>query len=211
MEKSTDNNFFDLLNLKTQVDTNLLEENLPKDRAAFYEALKTLIDVKINEEEIYFKFDKLEEVFTAVALGNFTTRLDIPRQKNLFSFLATSINAVIEELEANVSKNALLISSLQCIPDAAIITDTRGSISFANDKATMLLNRSLNDTIKLMIQNVFELQMQFGTSGEFELKEDAAVKIRPYNQDLISVRLTVKQIKGKNDELEGYIYLIKEN
>lgn len=209
MEEQSKQNFMDLRGLKGQVAKSLLSENMANDKVAFYEALKTLIDIKINEEEILFKFDKLQEVFTEMALGNFSNKIDIPNQKNLFSFLAVSINAVIEELEANVKKNEFVQATIECITEPAIVTDSKGNILFVNDKVDHLLNTHKEILKDLRIANIFENHAQFGDPGNEDVFMDKKVNIRPYNKEFSPVLLTVKPISCKSGKVDGYIYILK--
>ena len=209
MEGKNNQDFIDLLKLKSHVELSLLPETMVKDKAAFYEALKTLIDIKINEEEILAKFDTLQEVFTEMAQGNFNHRIEIPNQKNLFSFLAVSLNAVMEELRANVKKNEFVQVSIECISDPAIITDKKGSILFVNDAVAHMLNSPKEILKDLIIANIFESHTQFGIpemEGDFK---NIKVNIRPLNQDFIPVLLTVKTITDKSEKVDGYLYILK--
>lgn len=209
MEGKNNQDFIDLLRLKSQVELSLLPETKVKDKAAFYEALKTLIDIKINEEEILTKFDTLQDFFTEMARGNFNRRIDIPNKKNMFSFLAVSLNAVIEELEANVKKNEFVQTSMECIADPAIITDKKGSILFVNDPAVDILNTPKDIIKDLIIANIFESHTQFGLLEVNGPIKDIKVNIRPLNKDLIPVLLSVKKIGDKSEKVDGYLYLLK--
>lgn len=200
----------DLQVMENEIDNKLLEENLSEENETFYKALKTVIRLKAGAEELQYKFEKFSEVFNAMAVGDFSKRIDIPNRKNLFSVMGSSINSVNEELNVNVVKKQYLESCLEYIPHIAIVTDKSGSILFANALTLKILNKTTDYINRLLIANIFESRTQFGGfDPEPESLEDQPVTIQ-YLDISFKARMTLKKIRDKFEETDGYLYIIKK-
>lgn len=174
----------------------------------FYQALKDLIDLKQNVEEFNHKFDQIGNVMTAMAKGEFNSRVDIPLSRNLFSFIGTAVNSVAEELEKNVTKISFLETLLELQPQPAIITNKQGTILFANKHAYAVTNYPPGYLSKLKISNLFASKLRFGNSGINDEIRKERVFISMYNKpELFNTSLTIQKIMSKGNALDGYLYL----
>ncbi|MBX9850653.1 MAG: hypothetical protein K2X86_02735 [Cytophagaceae bacterium] len=209
MERSPENMYTELQRIELELENLLSDENISSEKADFYKALRTVISLKTDSEELNYKFEEIHKVFTAIAIGDFTQRIDVPNRKNIFSHLGTSINAIVEELKVNVVKKQYLEASLEYIPHIAIITDKEGTIKFANSLTYKILGKTKEYILKLRIANIFESQTQFGIlnpkSNSFE---DITVKITYFDRSF-NVSLSVKEIYNKLDQKDGYLYIAK--
>ena len=174
----------------------------------FYQALKDLIDLKQNVEEFNHKFDQIGNVMTAMAKGEFNSRVDIPLSRNLFSFIGTAVNSVVEELEKNVTKRSFLETLLELHPFPTIITDTEGTILFANKAAYTITNYPKGYLTKLKIGNIFASKLQFGNSNSNDEITQEKVFISMYNKsEGFNSSLTIQKILSKGNILDGYLYI----
>jgi signal transduction histidine kinase len=209
MKNSSNNPYSDLENLDTEILRLIGEENTSDPEAKFYEILRTVISLKIDSVELNHKFEAINIVLTALAIGDFSQKVNVPNRKNIFSHLGTSINAVIDELKVNVVKTPYLEASIEFISDIAIITNKEGGISFVNSVTLKVLEKRKEYLIDLRIANIFESKTQFGISNpDFNKFENIPVKIDYFNVKK-DVNLTVKQIFNKLGELDGYLYIAK--
>ena len=173
----------------------------------FYQALRDLIDLKLNVEEFNHKFDQIGDVMSLMARGEFNQRVDIPISRNLFAFIGTSINSVIDELDRNVTKISFMEPLLEAIPQPAIITDKDGIILFCNKSAYAFTNYPPKYLLKLKIHNLFEKKLKFGESDTEDFMERVNVSICLYNKiQLIETVLTIQKVINRNGTLDGYLY-----
>ena len=173
----------------------------------FYQALKDLIDLKLNVEEFNNKFDQIGDVMTAMARGEFNQRVHIPISRNLFAFIGTSINSVMDELNRNVVKTGFLETLLELEARPTIITDAKGVILFSNKSAYTLTNYPPKGLSRLIIKNLF---IEIIDLGDMELSYRKSVSISLYNKpDPIEVSLSVQRIYDKQGTVDGYIYFFE--
>jgi PAS domain-containing protein len=178
----------------------------------FYRALKDLVDLKLNVEEFNSKFDEISEAMTAMAQGNFNQRVDIPIARNLFAFIGTSLNSVIDELEKNVVKIGFLETLLEANPTPALITDPKGVILYGNKAAHELTNYVPKSLIRLIIKNLFAEKAQFGNSNTEATVTNEKVLLTTYNGfEPLEVNLTIQKVIGKGGVIDGYVYLFDKN
>ena len=177
------------------------------DEKKFYTALKDLIDLKLNVEEFNHKFDQISDVMTSMAKGEFNSRVDIPISRNLFAFIGTSLNSVIDELDRNVTKISFIEPLLEAIPQPTIITNKDGVVLFCNKSCYALTNYPPNYLSKLRISNLFTKKLQFGESDTNDTVERQKVSICLYKKtEPIEALLTIQKITNRNGEIDGYMY-----
>jgi len=203
-----ENTYPDLQGIKSKIDEILASDNLTREKAEFYKVLKSIISLKIDSEELQYKFGKFEKVFTAMAIGDFSERMDIPNRKSLFSYMGVSVNAVIEELKVNVVKKQYLEELLEYIPHIAIVTDTTGAIMFVNAVASKVLRKPNAELVSLLIANIFKSKNQFGVIDSFPPFEDVKSEIN-YFDSIQEVSLTVKEVHDRLGQVDGYLYIGK--
>lgn len=205
-----------LLNLKFEI-SEIINQNLietakfdNQKKIEFFTALETILDLRVQFENLIERSDEFEEVATAIASGDFDKRINVPNSKDLFSTFSTLLNVIGEELKSNVVKNHYLQEALEAIPDSALITNKAGTILFSNAPASKLLNLEKEDLRFLEIVNIFETQKQFGSETKFINEHIRMITlVRPFNRPVISVDLSIKKLIGNDGVLDGYLYILK--
>ena len=176
----------------------------------FYEALKDLIDLKLNIEEFNNKFDQIGDVMVSMAKGEFNKRVDIPVSRNLFAFIGTSVNSVIDELERNVIKKSFLETLLETSSTPIIITDTEGIILFSNKAAYVFTNYPPDGLSRLIIKNLFVGKSNYIIPESGEALEQMNVSVVLYNElTTKEAKLNIRHIYNRQGTIEGYIYLLE--
>jgi len=199
-----------LLKLEKEIEQIISSEIGSDDKLSFYKAIKMVINLKLNVDEFNQRFQEFEELFTSIAMGDFSKRMDIPNRKNLFTYMASSINAVIDEQEVNLIKKQYLETCLERIHELALITDKKGTIQFVNERATTILNRSKPDLIKLFVANIFESQLQFGIEEpDFKNFKDIPLSIIPFGKEKVEMLLSIEPILNRLEQIDGYLYTAK--
>jgi signal transduction histidine kinase len=199
-----------LLKLEKEIEQIITSGIGSDDKLSFYKAIKLVINLKLNVDEFNERFQEFEELFTSIAMGDFSKRMDIPNRKNLFTYMASSINAVIDEQEVNLIKKQYLETCIEKINEIALITNKKGTIQFANEKAATVFNRNKSDLLKLFVANLFESQLQFGIEiPDFKNFKDIPLRIIPYGKEKIEVLLTVEPILNRLEQIDGYLYTAK--
>lgn len=202
--------FKHLVKLESEVKKEIEEQEAQQRKATFYKALDTIIDLKLSVEEVNQRFETISDVFISMATGDFSKRLEINVTKNLFTWLATNVNMVNDELQRNVVKNNFLEEALELTSDMALMTNTKGVIIYANSASTEYLNQTKDNIITLGIANIFESKTQFGVAKkEGEKIENVKVMICPYNSKSFPAELTIKEVVGL-EGIDGYLYQVKK-
>ncbi len=175
----------------------------------FLNSFKSLLDMKVQTDELTRKFDMLEDVVAAMAEGDFSKRVDLPSTKTLFASLGVLMNVLAEELEDRVIKKHYLVQTIELLPDPVLITDNDGVIIFSNKLACALLNRSLEDVLFLKVANIFATRKQFVTSTFSWETVTISNLLQPYNMEPIPVEIDILELRDWNNKKDGFIYTIK--
>jgi signal transduction histidine kinase len=214
MEKKPDKNDSTLVNIQDSLDSILSNlKNLEEDDILYYEAIKKLVDLKLNEGDFNERLKEIENVMLALGKLDFTKRVQIENSKDLFTFLGSCINLVAEELEANAIPKEFLTSSMNILlrrkPEVALLADQHGKIISASGN-TEILGYKQDKLTNSKIQGVLTIDLQF-TAENLGNIEDVEIHYINPNHELASALISIDKIEHPTEvDQTHYLYSFKQ-
>ena len=194
--------------MKEQIDSLIEESKSLNEKDTFLKALKHIVDLKLNVEEITRGLDDFEDQVIALSHLDFRKRVKEDSRKHLFSLIASSMNMLGEELEAKATKKLYLKEAIDLATDSIIIiTNSDFIVESANTKFYKHLGYSNESANNQSIIQYFALKTFF-----HKLREDSEIILNSdihlidnYN-NFVSIKLNVKPIMDNNNSLEGFLF-----
>lgn len=189
-------------------------KNLSEDDILYYEAIKKLVDLKLNESEFNDSFKEIEEVMISMGRLDFTKRVPIENSKDLFAFLGSCINLVADELEENAIPKDFLTSSMNILmerkPEVALLANKAGKIISASGD-TELLGYKADKLTNSKIQGVLTIDLQFTAENLGQIVDKEIHYINP-NHELASALISIDVIEHPTEKDQThYLYSFKRN
>jgi|GEM_PF-5314589 len=192
--------------------------SLDEKDIAYFQAIRNLIDFKLNEDEVKTNFAEINDVLTSMAQLNFSKRVKVENTKDLFSYLGASINLVNEELEGEIlHKNLhaeIIENVLRTKADHIITLDGFSLITYIDEKLCDLLNYNIDDIIGKNISTILSCEsVSLILDSGLNVKEKEVFLIGRKSKEEISMKLTVKKIKftkGTEYKIGGFLYLFSK-
>ena len=194
-------------------------KSLDEKDIAYFQAIRNLIDFKLNEDEVKSYFTEVNEVLTSMAQLNFSKRVKVENTKDLFSYLGASINLVNEELEGEILYKNLHTEIVENIlgtkADHIITLDGFSLVTYVDEKLCDLLNYNIDDLIGKNISNILSCEsVSLILDSGLNVKEKEVSLVVRKSKEYIPMKLTVKKIKfakGSEFKIGGFLYLLKQN
>src|SRR6185437_4711182 len=175
--------------------------------------LKRLVDYKVNEQEFKHQYKEFADMAIAIAKLDFTRKINVENTKDIFSYIATAMNLLSEELEHRaIPKNYLeqtIEYATEINPDFTILSDSNGKIIAAGVKADSNIGYNASELKGKQVQSLFASDIHYMISEErqFETKE---INIFNSKSDLVLVTLYSKELFHDRAETPAYLYMMKE-
>ncbi len=205
-----------LSDVKDQLDKIIRElQDVSEDEAAYYQSIKRMISVKQQEYDVLKQFNDFNRAIIAMTRMDFSHRLDVDNRKDLWAYMATSLNMLNEELEERVlPKEIVQLAMNQVVhfkPDWVIITTREGIVKFSskNEMAGGLINYDEKNLIDKRIQNFFATNISFMTSRDNAMTEKMVYLVNA-DSTLLPVNLYVKELQSSYQDVFYYLYLITQ-
>ncbi|GEM_PF-1023111 len=205
-----------LSDVKDQLDKIIRElQDVSEDEAAYYQSIKRMISVKQQEYDVLKQFNDFNRAIIAMTRMDFSHRLDVDNRKDLWAYMATSLNMLNEELgERVLSKEIVQLAMNQVVhfkPDWVIITTREGIVKFSskNEMAGGLINYDEKNLIDKRIQNFFATNISFMTSPDNAMTEKMVYLVNA-DSTLLPVNLYVKELQSSYQDVFYYLYLITQ-
>jgi signal transduction histidine kinase len=230
-----------LTNIGNQVDRLLQENNhLDIDQVAHLKTIQNIIVNNLNTNRPESIFDGYNKVILEWARLNFTPRLKIGDEKDIFEYINLMLNLIIEEIEHAVVSRDYYEETLEELvlvkPDFVITTDIFGVIKFSTSTTEEFLGFTKQDLLAMPIQEIFEHPGTCESINDFIItfKEKNNKTAKSINANFLSnipeeERIDSKYgfswLKTKNDKsinvsvsvkrilnhvIDGYVYSFKE-
>ena len=200
--------------MQEQLDKIITDsETLNEDDAIYYHAIKKLIDFKLNEDEVKRQFKDFQDVIIATAKMDFSQRIHIENEKDLFSYIACGLNMLNEELEDQAMPKAVHESVMEYVikekPDYVILTDASAKIIYISGECDLATGYSKDQLLNQDIQNLFAYPVHFTNQATGEIKSKE-VNMVLSDASLIPVILSLHEIPYYRNQQSYYLYIFKK-
>jgi hypothetical protein len=215
MDKKDINESHEILTvMQSQLDKIIAESKSSNlDDIIYYQAIRKLIDFKLNENEVKEQFKKFTDIVVSMSELDFSRRMVVENSKDMFAFIGTSLNTLNEELEAKVVPKEFLdeiISNIMEVkPDFSVLTNTDGKIVLVSKNPESIIGHSRKDLDGKRIQNFFATNIHFHTNNG-NLFKDHEIQIINPDKELISVFLTAVHLWNHKIANPSFLYMFKE-
>ncbi|MFN6944891.1 MAG: PAS domain S-box protein [Cytophagaceae bacterium] len=169
------------------------------------EGLRQFLSLIIREERYMKKFDEFNNVVLSMAQFDFSGRMDIGEEEDLFTYLATSINLLNEELEANVVPLHFLNSVLESSKESILLIDETGKIQHSSNQLVEVLGYTASELNGRNISNLF-VDFSINNLG---ISDHSKVTVLAKDGEQLEKVLEINKIEGPNQRSNIFLLKIK--
>jgi len=181
-----------------------------------------IYDHKEVSETSKDRLDHLSDVMTSMAALDFSKEARDDGNYNHLDYFAIGINLLRNTLGKKMEEYQLFHNVTRSIDDLIIITDTKGTVRFANEQLKEFLGHDARSLIGEGVYNIivpnrelFDMEDLMGNSS-FHLKHNIplnSVLVHLYHKDVhsILVNMSVSLLKNDKGEGEGFIFIVSKS
>ena len=192
-----------LISLQKEIDKLILTGETFNENPEVYKVLKEIIEEKLSEETFRGRFEEINDFVISMAQLDFSKSLSLGERKDLFSYVASSLNLLNEELRAKVVSNNFVQTLIDKNGKSVILIDKAGKIIFANTQVRTLLNFSEGDLRNKHISMLLDKEFCF-TLSDCWGERTVSIEIRNQSNELIPVTLNALPINNENT-IDGFM------
>lgn len=193
-----------LISLQQEVTRMFEEAEASNRKPEIYNALKVIIEQRITEGTFRARFDEINDLIISMAQLDFSKSLDLGDRKDLFSYVASGLNLLSEELGAKVVSNTFVQTLVDKNTNPVVLIDKSGKIRFLNKAATSFLNFSVEEILHRDIHTLLDKDF---CSTFSECWDERVVNIDIQNKaaQLIPIVLTASPINNDENTIDGFM------
>ena len=216
MEKNLKNSY--LTSLEEEIDKLIIETGATADNN-FYKAIKKIINLQLNEQDVINRFDEFSNMIVSIAQMDFSQRMDIHMEKDFFEHIALSLNMLCEELEANAAPGNYVDDILEEMQEPVLVTDAKNNIRYCNTIMEKLLGFSKEELLNKPIGIVFatnEIEKKLSKEKDHiknfqkQCHESKCIlTLKDKNSKLISAEVKIKFTGNNHFYPNGIMYFVK--
>lgn len=169
----------------------------------FYDALKSLSVASLSD--LRENFTIINDLLIRMGKLDFSQRLPINNEEDVYTYLCTALNYLCEELEEKIVPRHY--ETFQLITEGVVITNNEGVIKFSNKSFSRFIKIEEKDLKGKNIFNFIEVdKILLDLRNEIGL-ENISLTFKTANKELAVKKAMVKEVFDKLSH--DYIFIIK--
>lgn len=196
-----------LISLQQEINKLIKEGEALSKKPEIYNALKVIIEQRITEGTFRARFEEINNFIISMAQLDFSKSLDLGDRKDLFSYVASGLNLLSEELGAKVVSNNFVQTLIDKNSNSIILIDKSGTIKFLNTVARSFLNFSIEEIVHKNIETLIDKDFCF-TFSDYWGERTVHIDIHNKSNESIPVILNATPINNGNT-IDGFMLEFK--
>lgn len=199
-----------LSKMRDQLNKLIEEGHSLNESTLVYETLTNIINLKLTEKEINSRFEELSDIVISMARLDFSKRMEVPSEQDLFAYISTSINMLNEELGESVVPVNHMQTVIDTMDELVFITNERGYINLINNKLGLFLDFEKEALFSKNINSLFGAEWVLQLVKNGESVENKVCNLLNSDENLIQVNISAQPLSHEHQEISGYLFKIKQ-